>query len=126
MSAISTGPQLPLAVYKRLVCKITAILINSTEWLDAFSRVSLSPYTEPVNIHWNIVCKIHLTPLGLGNIAILSPVCNITMCNINITAVFELSIILYVQYIAVCCNISQYDRIQMALLVYTGDNYSVW
>jgi len=44
--------------------------------------------------------------VGLGNIAILSPVHNITMCNINIVAVFELSIIWYVQYIAVCCNIS--------------------
>jgi len=67
--AISTGTQLTLAVYKRLVCKITAILINSAEWLDAFSRVSLSPHTEPVNLieiqHTYVYCMQNIYKIKL-------------------------------------------------------------
>ena len=36
--------------------------------------------------------------IGLGNISILSPLCNIRACNINIANVFYISVILHVQH----------------------------
>ena len=45
--------------------------------------------------------------LGLDNIAILSPLCNIRVYNINIANIFHISIISHMQYIAEYRHISQ-------------------
>ena len=45
--------------------------------------------------------------IGLGNISILSPLCNIRACNINVANIFHISIVSYVQYIAEYCHTLQ-------------------
>ena len=61
---------------------------------------------------------MYMSTLELGNIAILSPLCNIRVCNINIANIFTC------QYYRICNNIAEYRHIlQVGLRLMCRHNF---